>query len=172
MARSSSGLGRRPLKAEITSSNLVRATKHDDPGAFAPGFLVCMHVRGTHRPAVLFARAHAPCATALFAAATPPRRFASLIELGSPFLSSSRLERCQRETLIEKMYTQLALPGNIRRRMHRNLRYALALVAFHSPPGQKSTIGGTCRLIHHHQKAENRPARRRYCPKWMLQSIL
>ena len=26
MARSSSGLGRRPLKAEITSSNLVRAT--------------------------------------------------------------------------------------------------------------------------------------------------
>ena len=28
MARSSSGLGRRPLKAEITSSNLVRATKH------------------------------------------------------------------------------------------------------------------------------------------------
>ena len=27
MARSSSGLGRRPLKAEITSSNLVRATK-------------------------------------------------------------------------------------------------------------------------------------------------
>ena len=29
MARSSSGLGRRPLKAEITSSNLVRATKQD-----------------------------------------------------------------------------------------------------------------------------------------------
>ena len=28
MARSSSGLGRRPLKAEITSSNLVRATKN------------------------------------------------------------------------------------------------------------------------------------------------
>ena len=28
VARSSSGLGRRPLKAEITSSNLVRATKH------------------------------------------------------------------------------------------------------------------------------------------------
>ena len=27
MARSSSGSGRRPLKAEITSSNLVRATK-------------------------------------------------------------------------------------------------------------------------------------------------
>ena len=28
MARSSSGSGRRPLKAEITSSNLVRATKN------------------------------------------------------------------------------------------------------------------------------------------------
>ena len=32
MARSSSGLGRRPLKAEITSSNLVRATTHLIPG--------------------------------------------------------------------------------------------------------------------------------------------
>ena len=32
MARSSSGLGRRPLKAEITSSNLVRATSHLIPG--------------------------------------------------------------------------------------------------------------------------------------------
>ena len=31
MARSSSGLGRRPLKAEITSSNLVRATKNVSP---------------------------------------------------------------------------------------------------------------------------------------------
>ncbi len=28
MARSSSGLGRRPLKAEITGSNPVRATKN------------------------------------------------------------------------------------------------------------------------------------------------
>ena len=32
MARSSSGSGRRPLKAEITSSNLVRATTHLIPG--------------------------------------------------------------------------------------------------------------------------------------------
>ena len=32
MARSSSGLGRRPLKAEITSSNLVRATMNLRPG--------------------------------------------------------------------------------------------------------------------------------------------
>lgn len=32
MARSSSGLGRRPLKAEITSSNLVRATMLQIPG--------------------------------------------------------------------------------------------------------------------------------------------
>ena len=44
MARSSSGLGRRPLKAEITSSNLVRATNgckaSTSVGAFsyAPAF--------------------------------------------------------------------------------------------------------------------------------------
>ena len=37
MARSSSGLGRRPLKAEITSSNLVRATK-DYTGLISPVF--------------------------------------------------------------------------------------------------------------------------------------
>ena len=34
MARSSSGLGRRPLKAEITSSNLVRATMNCKAGCF------------------------------------------------------------------------------------------------------------------------------------------
>ena len=34
MARSSSGLGRRPLKAEITSSNLVRATMNFKAGCF------------------------------------------------------------------------------------------------------------------------------------------
>jgi hypothetical protein len=40
MARSSSGLGRRPLKAEITSSNLVRATKIERPGLVRdPGFV-------------------------------------------------------------------------------------------------------------------------------------
>ena len=38
MARSSSGSGRRPLKAEITSSNLVRATKCSTRVA-RPGFL-------------------------------------------------------------------------------------------------------------------------------------
>ena len=37
MARSSSGLGRRPLKAEITSSNLVRATTHLIPGLSTEG---------------------------------------------------------------------------------------------------------------------------------------
>ena len=34
VARSSSGLGRRPLKAEITSSNLVRATMNCKAGCF------------------------------------------------------------------------------------------------------------------------------------------
>ena len=38
MARSSSGLGRRPLKAEITSSNLVRATKRFTRVPQEPGF--------------------------------------------------------------------------------------------------------------------------------------
>ena len=36
MARSSSGSGRRPLKAEITSSNLVRATKNSTGQGIRP----------------------------------------------------------------------------------------------------------------------------------------
>ena len=41
MARSSSGSGRRPLKAEITGSNPVRATK-SYPRVFEPGVSLCM----------------------------------------------------------------------------------------------------------------------------------
>ena len=60
MARSSSGLGRRPLKAEITSSNLVRATNDckapTSVGAFSYASASCKPNRlsprpGTARPA-------------------------------------------------------------------------------------------------------------------------
>ncbi len=40
MARSSSGLGRRPLKAEITGSNPVRATKNQLKGNYLFPFFV------------------------------------------------------------------------------------------------------------------------------------
>ena len=44
MARSSSGSGRRPLKAEITGSNPVRATK-SFPRVYEPGvFFICTHL--------------------------------------------------------------------------------------------------------------------------------
>lgn len=44
LARSSSGSGRRPLKAEITGSNPVRATK-SYPRVFEPGvFFVCVRI--------------------------------------------------------------------------------------------------------------------------------
>lgn len=44
LARSSSGSGRRPLKAEITGSNPVRATK-SYPRVFEPGFsFICTHL--------------------------------------------------------------------------------------------------------------------------------
>ena len=44
MARSSSGSGRRPLKAEITGSNPVRATKNY-PRVLEPGFsFICTHL--------------------------------------------------------------------------------------------------------------------------------
>lgn len=42
MARSSSGLGRRPLKAEISSSNLLRATKQSQVIGYAGGLLLCV----------------------------------------------------------------------------------------------------------------------------------
>ena len=42
MARSSSGSGRRPLKAEITGSNPVRATK-SYPRVFEPGVFFYMY---------------------------------------------------------------------------------------------------------------------------------
>ena len=41
MARSSSGLGRRPLKAEITSSNLVRATTKTEVRGIVSGLFSC-----------------------------------------------------------------------------------------------------------------------------------
>ena len=54
MARSSSGLGRRPLKAEITSSNLVRATNGckapTSVGAFSYAPALCKLNRLSPRP--------------------------------------------------------------------------------------------------------------------------
>ena len=54
MARSSSGLGRRPLKAEITSSNLVRATNDckapTSVGAFSYSPATCKLNRLSPRP--------------------------------------------------------------------------------------------------------------------------
>lgn len=46
MARSSSGLGRRPLKAEISSSNLLRATKKSQVIGYAGGLFSCVEARG------------------------------------------------------------------------------------------------------------------------------
>ena len=48
MARSSSGLGRRPLKAEITSSNLVRATMNCKAGCFG-GLSFLLRWQGARR---------------------------------------------------------------------------------------------------------------------------
>lgn len=49
MARSSSGLGRRPLKAEISSSNLLRATKRSQVIGYAGGLFSCVEARGGGR---------------------------------------------------------------------------------------------------------------------------
>ena len=52
MARSSSGSGRRPLKAEITGSNPVRATK-SYPRVLQPGVFLYMYASlGGHCPLV------------------------------------------------------------------------------------------------------------------------
>ena len=53
MARSSSGSGRRPLKAEITGSNPVRATK-SYPRVFEPGvFFICTYLPVATSPLVV-----------------------------------------------------------------------------------------------------------------------
>ena len=51
MARSSSGSGRRPLKAEITSSNLVRATKRTPASFRARRFFLALKRHDRSRPA-------------------------------------------------------------------------------------------------------------------------
>ena len=110
MARSSSGLGRRPLKAEITSSNLVRATNDckasTSVGAFSHAPASCKLNRPHHaraQPGRLNRRPNDQSATIRSITAKRAARALSLTRLASGFWrdtlrAAHKLKPCLRKS--------------------------------------------------------------------------